>query len=170
VDEHDTVHDGPYPGALRDVLGLSIEEFHPLRENETVRLSDSRTGRIWSERVRLAGAQPVCDFTDGFDAGHPAVTRHEFGRGIAWYVATALDDLRALVARALDEAGVARPNGLPETLEVVRRGEFLFLINHGPDEARVDGVHGLSLLDGEECAGTAAVPAGDVRVVRVTGG
>ena len=30
VDEHDAVHDGPYPGPLRDVLGLTVEEFSPL--------------------------------------------------------------------------------------------------------------------------------------------
>ena len=30
VDEHDAVHEGAYPGALRDVLGLTVEEFPPL--------------------------------------------------------------------------------------------------------------------------------------------
>jgi beta-galactosidase len=39
VDEHDAVHPGPYPGALRDLLGLWIEEFHPLRRDEHVELT-----------------------------------------------------------------------------------------------------------------------------------
>jgi len=167
ADEHDTVHSGPYPGVLRDVLGLSIEEFHPLRTGETVALSGGGHGAIWSERVRPAGAAAVQLFEAGFDEGHPAITRHGLGRGVAWYVATALDDLRPLLSRALDEAGVSRPRNLPDTVEWVRRGDYVFLLNHGSRNAAVPGVCGLSLLDGESVSGTALVRAGGVKVIRV---
>ncbi|WP_449060753.1 beta-galactosidase [Planomonospora algeriensis] len=197
VDACDAVHPGPYPGALRDVLGLWVEEFHPLPEHGTVALgrpaSDApdpgipvpdgavssgpaMTGRIWSERVRLAGARAVRNFADGPDAGHPAVTCHELGAGTAWYVATALDpvpdaagrdggDLRALLAPVLDRAGVSLPEGVPDTLELVRRGERLFLLNHGDAPVTVDGVEGVELLGGTACAGTVTVPAGGAAVV-----
>ncbi|WP_319018817.1 beta-galactosidase [Microbispora sitophila] len=175
VDENDTIHPGPYPGALREVLGVAVEEFHPLREHETVTLSSSRTGpspatgRIWSERVRLTGALAVHEFADGPDAGHPAVTRHDLGAGSAWYVSTALDaesGLRGLVARVLDHAGVSRPRGLPDTLELVRRGDHVFLINHADEPATVTGVTGTGVLDGAAYDGSATVPAGGVVVVR----
>jgi beta-galactosidase len=168
ADEHDTVHNGPYPGVLRDVLGLSIEEFHPLRAGETVSLSDGGRGFLWSERVRTAGAASVVAFEAGLDAGHPAVTRHGLGAGVAWYVATALDDLRSLLSRALDEAGVCRPRNLPETVEWVRRGDYLFLLNHGERNAAVPGVRGLSLLDGGTVEGTALVRAGGVKDIRIS--
>ncbi|MFI7036088.1 beta-galactosidase [Microbispora rosea] len=180
VDENDTIHPGAYPGALREVLGVAVEEFHPLREHETVRLRPSKssgpesskpgaTGRIWSERVRLAGARAVHEFADGPDAGHPAVTRHDLGAGSAWYVSTALDagsGLRDLVAGVLDNAGVSRPRGLPDTLELVRRGDHLFLINHADAPVTVDGVTGTGVLDGAAYDGAATVPAGGVVVVR----
>ncbi|MFC7761865.1 beta-galactosidase trimerization domain-containing protein [Catellatospora bangladeshensis] len=165
VDEHDTVHPGAYPGALRDVLGLSVEEFHPLREHETVALSDGSSSRVWSERVRPAGAVSVADFASGPDAGHPAITRHELGNGTAWYVATSVDELRPVLARALDAAGVDRPRGLPETVEAVRRGAFLFLINHGDEPVTVPDVAGTDLLDGTGWAGEVTVPGGGVRVI-----
>lgn len=161
VDEHDTVH----PGALRDVLGLSIEEFHPLREHETVALSDGSNARVWSERVRPAGATPVIHFASGPDAGHPATTRHDLGRGTAWYVATNIDGLRPVLARAPDVAGVDRPRGLPDTLEAVRRGAHLFLINHGDEPVVVSDVVGVDVLDGTRCAGAATVGGGQVRIV-----
>ncbi|WP_261985708.1 beta-galactosidase [Microbispora sp. CSR-4] len=175
VDENDTIHPGPYPGGLRDVLGVAVEEFHPLREHETVTLRSpgslvpGATGRIWSERVRLAGAGAVREFADGPDAGHPAVTRHDLGAGSAWYVSTALDGesgLRDLVAEVLDHAGVSRPRGLPDTLELVRRGDHLFLINHADAPVTVDGVTGAGVLDGAAYDGSATVPAGGVVVVR----
>ncbi|MFI6320204.1 beta-galactosidase [Nonomuraea sp. NPDC050556] len=165
VDEHDTVHHGAYPGALRDVLGLSVEEFHPLRADQTVTLD--RPARIWSERVRLHGAAAVRTFGDGPDAGHPAVTRHALGAGTAWYLATAPHpaDLRALLRQVLDGAAVQRPHGLPETLELVRRGGHAFLINHADTPAQVPGITGQDLLTGAPFTGE--VPAGGVAVISV---
>lgn len=167
VDQNDAVHAGPYPGALREVLGLTIEEFHPLREHETVPLSGGDRGRFWSERVRLAGATAIQRFTGGFDAGHPAFTRHDLGSGVAWYLATAPGDLRAPLTAALDAAGVTRPRGLPDTLEHVRRGDHLFLINHADAPAAVPGVTGVDVLTGTRCDGEAVVPPGGVAVVRL---
>src|SRR5690606_41916468 len=43
-EEHDTVHPGAYPGALREVLRLSIEEAHQLREHETVAVTSGDGG------------------------------------------------------------------------------------------------------------------------------
>ncbi|KAB0576730.1 beta-galactosidase trimerization domain-containing protein, partial [Campylobacter volucris] len=69
VDEHDAVHDGAYPGALRDVLGLTVEEFSPLLAGETVRLTGADgaelTGDVWSEFVVPRGAETVWSFADG---------------------------------------------------------------------------------------------------------
>jgi beta-galactosidase len=44
------------------------------------------------------------------------------------------------------------------------RISYLFLVNHGDDEARVDAA-GLDLLDGSEHEGEAVLPPGGVRVL-----
>ncbi|WP_308169912.1 beta-galactosidase [Acrocarpospora catenulata] len=165
VNEHDTMHPGAYPGVLRDVLGLTIEEFHPLRERESVTLSAGGAARVWSERVRLTGARSDQTFSSGPDTGHPAVTRNDLGAGTAWYVATAPADLRPLLTRIVDQAGVTRPRDLPETLELVRRDRYVFLINHADIPATVPDVTGLDLLAGTPFTGQ--VPAGGVTVVRI---
>ncbi|WP_327103749.1 beta-galactosidase [Nonomuraea glycinis] len=165
VDEHDAIHPGAYPGALRELLGLSIEEFHPLREHETV-ATTAAEGRIWSERIELAGARAVQRFTAGPDAGHPAVTRHDLGAGAAWYLATApVTGLRELLCEVLDRAGVPRPRDLPDTLELVRRGRHVFLINHGDEPVTVEGVTGTGALDGARHEGSVTVAAGGVSVI-----
>ncbi|MDX3227684.1 beta-galactosidase [Streptomyces sp. ME19-01-6] len=178
VDEHDAVHPGPYPGALRDALGLTVEEFSPLIEGGRVRLTGpggaELTGDVWSEFVVPRGAETVWTYADGLAAGHPAVTRHRLGRGTAWYLSTRLapHDLATLLAPVCADAGLGDRPDLPRDVEVVHRtgdcGSYLFAINHGDTDAKVpQTVSGTELLTGERSAGHLAVPAGAVRVLRL---
>ncbi|MFF4710551.1 beta-galactosidase [Streptomyces eurythermus] len=180
VDEHDAVHEGACPGVLRDVLGLTVEEFSPLLKDQRVRLTGpdgpGPTGDVWTEFVVPRGAETVWRYADGLTAGHPAVTRHRLGRGTAWYVSTRLDiqGLDALLGRAADDAGLVPRAELPRDVEVVRRtgesGTFLFVINHTAGDTKVPlASPGTELLTGERAAGRLAVPAGAVRVVRLDG-
>ncbi|MER6750025.1 beta-galactosidase [Streptomyces fungicidicus] len=180
VDEHDAVHEGPYPGALRDVLGLTVEEFSPLLRGERVRL-DGPDGAgldadVWTEFVVPRGAETVWTYADGLTAGRPAVTRHRLGEGTAWYVSTRLgaEGLATILGRAAEDARIAPRGDLPRDVEVVRRtgesGTFLFAINHTATDAKVPlETPGTELLTGERAAGRLAVPAGAVRVVRLDG-
>ncbi|MFH9660975.1 beta-galactosidase [Streptomyces sp. NPDC017248] len=180
VDEHDAVHEGAYPGVLRDVLGLTVEEFSPLLKDERVRLTGpdgtGPTGDVWTEFVVPRGAETVWTYADGLTAGRPAVTRHRLGRGTAWYVSTRLDTqgLDAVIGRAAGDAGLAPRTELPRDVEVVRRsgetGTYLFVVNHTAGDTKVPlDTPGTELLTGERAAGRLAVPAGAVRVVRLDG-
>ncbi|MET9113243.1 beta-galactosidase [Streptomyces longwoodensis] len=180
VDAHDAVHAGAHPGALRDVLGLTVEEFSPLLPGETVRLSGpdgpELSGDVWTEFVVPRGAEPVWSYADGLTAGRPAVTRHRLGAGTAWYVSTRLghEGLDAVLGRAAEDAGITPRADLPRDVEVVRRsgtsGTYLFALNHTATDAKVPlETSGTELLTGERAAGRLAVPAGAVRVVRLDG-
>jgi beta-galactosidase len=180
VDGADQVYPGPYPGALRDVLGLTVEEWLPLRSGDQVTLSWEEAGavagraRAWAEAVRLAGAKPVAWYADGPAAGGPAVTRHELGDGQAWYVSAGTDaaTTAALLSAACAAAGITAAASpaegtpgrggaviWPRDLEIVRRRDgrrrFVTLINHGEDDAAVR-------LDGR----AVAVAGGDVLVIK----
>ncbi|MGW0564597.1 beta-galactosidase [Streptomyces sp. NPDC003016] len=176
VDEHDAVHPGAYPGALRDVLGLTVEEFSPLLAGETVRLTGADgpelTGDVWSEVVVPRGAETLWTYADGIPAGRPAVTRNRLGEGTAWYLSSRLSGthLDSVLERAGEDAGIAPRTGLPRDVEVVRRsgesGTYVFVINHTTADAKVAlDSPGTDLLTGERVAGTLTAPAGAVRVV-----
>jgi beta-galactosidase len=180
VDEHDAVHAGAYPGALRDVLGLTVEEFSPLLPDQLVRITgpdgSELTGDVWTEFVVPRGAETVGTYADGLAAGHPAVTRHRHGAGTAWYVSTRLaaQGLDALLGWAAEDAQLPSRADLPHDVEVVRRtgeaGSYVFVVNHTASEAKVPlDAAGTELLTGERAAGRLAVPAGAVRVVRLDG-
>jgi LacI family transcriptional regulator len=65
----------------RTVAFVPVEQFLPLRAGSSVRLDDDLTADVWTERLVLAGAEPVRRYLDGPAAGEPAVTRHRLGRG-----------------------------------------------------------------------------------------
>ena len=144
VDADDQVYPGPYPGALRDVLGLTVEEWRPLRAGDHVSLTweepglpldaagprpfravsrivpagePAGTADAWTEAVILAGAKPVAWYVDGPSAGGPAVTRYDLGEGHAWYVSARTDasTTAAVLEAACACAGVAAPGHQPES-------------------------------------------------------
>jgi beta-galactosidase len=174
VDENLHVHLGGYPGAFRDWLGVSVEEFYPLRKGEQVVLDDDSIADTWTELVHLDGAMAVTTYKDGPLPGLPAVTRHEHGAGTAWYIGTKVDQdaLNRLVKDALRAAKVKPPVPtvtLPAGVEVMRRsgdsGSFLFVINHGNETAHVLA-KGHDLVANRPAAGTLSLRPGAVAVVR----
>jgi beta-galactosidase len=177
VDEHDHVRLGGYPGAFRDLLGVRTEEFAPLREGDTVRLSggvlDSTTADVWTEHLHAEGAEVESRYDDGPLAGVPALTRRRVGQGTAWYLATRTDPTgtAALVRRLCADAGVALHEH--PGVEVVRRhGEaatYLFVINHTDGAVEIPA-RGIDLVSGMDCGETVKIGAGGVAVVREGGG
>ena len=175
VDEHDHVRLGGYPGAFRELLGVRVEEFHPLLAGETVTLvgDEGRTGAadVWIEDLHLAGAESVLACADGPRTGTPAVTRHAAGSGVAWYVATRTD--RETTDRLLRDvcagAGVTPEAAAPPGVEVVRRRDaestYLFVLNHTDAPASVPA-DGTDLVTGAPVAGTVDLAPGGVAVVR----
>ncbi|HEV2782253.1 MAG TPA: beta-galactosidase [Actinophytocola sp.] len=167
VDANDAVHPGPHPGALRDLLGLTVEEFRPLRSDESVHLDNGATADTWTELITPRGATPILSYLDGPAAAAPAVTRHPVGGGVAWYVSTRLraGDLDDVLRRACADAGLAPRDDLPADLELVRRGPFRIAINHADQDAKLPAT-GTELLTGSPCDGLLHIPAGEVRVIR----
>lgn len=176
LDDH--VRLGGYPGAFRDLLGVRVEEFFPLRVGETVRLAGELegtgidgTGSVWSEDARLAGAEAVLTYASGPIAGRPAVTRREVGRGVAWYLGTLPDDptLGALLDRVTTEARVSPAAEVPAGVEVVRRRSadtsWLFVLNHTDTDATV-AVTGHDLVSSTDVGPSTTVAARSVAVVR----
>ncbi|MFS0703584.1 beta-galactosidase [Cellulomonas sp. 179-A 9B4 NHS] len=181
VDEHDAVHAGGFGAPLRDVLGLTVEEFLPLRAGATTRLAWTHGGErelpsaLWQDDLVLEGADVVATYLDGPAAGGPAITRNTVGAGTAWYVSTALDvdALAPVLAAVYADAGITPP-GLPEDLEVVTRhgveADYVVAVNHSDDDAKVPVTEGVELRSGTPVAGALDLPAGAVAVVRVPHG
>jgi beta-galactosidase len=170
-DHDDHVRLGGYPGAFRDLLGVRVEEFFPLRPGETVELSGGGSGTEWSEDARVTDADVVLAYAGGPLTGRPAVTRRRVGDGQAWYLGTLPDDetLGSLLHDVTTAAGVGRVAEVPPGVEVVRRraGErtWLFVLNHTTEDGDVE-VTGHDLVTDTAVGPVHRVAAGAVAVVR----
>ena len=145
VDEHDHVWLGGYPGALRDLLGIRIEEFGPLLDDETAGLDNGSAGTLWTDRIDLTGpdTEVLVSYKTGEHAGRPAVTRRAVGTGSAAYVSTRLGaaGIAPVLGDLLDRAGVASelPAEVRGRVELAVRGDFRFLINRTDEPVEVEG-------------------------------
>ncbi|MFJ3984242.1 beta-galactosidase [Streptomyces fungicidicus] len=144
ADQDDRIRPGGMDARLRELFGIrTLHEWWPLEPGETAECGGGLRGTLWSEELEPDGtADETVPYRGGELDGLPAVLR----KGRAWYVSTLPEPeaLRALLGRAAAGAGV-RPvlDGLPDGVEAVRRGELLFLLNHGrePVTAEVPGTH-----------------------------
>ncbi|GAB2570053.1 beta-galactosidase [Paractinoplanes abujensis] len=162
VDPDDRVRLGGYPGAFRDLLGVVSEEFAPLLPGQSVALASGGQATVWTERLRTTTAEVVEAYADG----KPAVTRNQYGAGLAWYVATVLEP--AGLQNVLRQAVGDRTGGTSDIEIVRRRGDgrdYVFVVNHGGKDIE-HPITGTELVTGQSVTASVLVPAGAVRVVR----
>ncbi|NUW36167.1 beta-galactosidase [Nonomuraea sp. SMC257] len=175
VDEDDHVWLGGYPGALRDLLGIRIEEFGPLLDDERVDLDLGVPGTLWSDRIDVtdSGVKVVAAYTSGDHAGRPAITTRPVGTGSASYVSTRLgaEGLAPVLAHLLATSGVRSelPAAVAGAVELAVRtdgeADYWFLINRTDRAVAVDGVAG-EVLRGPSLAADLTLGPRQVCVLR----
>ena len=164
VDEHDLVITGGYPGKLRDILGIWVEETDALPSY--MKNSFSWNGKDYDcglicDIMHMENAQALACYAKDFYEGTPVLSKNEFGKGHAYYVATrAGQDFYAdFLKKVLEEQGVEpvfKPcKGVEITLRRKEETNFLFFLNHNPQETvLIAEKPGTDLLTGKEyCPG-----------------
>jgi beta-galactosidase len=162
VDEDSNAYLMDAPGPLGPLFGIRVEEtdsaepgvVHPVHLTGPDGDLTAGAGLVFEVLVP-EGAEVVGTYGAEFYAGTPAVTRHTFGDGEAWYVATGLDDagLAHVVRRVLDRHGLVGPYADADDVEIAVRAtasrRFAFVLNHAT-EVREVAAHasGTDLLTG----------------------
>lgn len=179
TNETDIVYLQGAPGPWRKLLGIWVEETdarEPGFENTVVWPGGFECkATIICDRIHLEGAEKVAYYGHDFYADEPAITRHGFGSGTAYYVATHLDPdgIRHVVASICDHIGLSSPLGyVPEGLEVTVRvredGERqLYVLNHSEaaHECVVPFGTAIDLITDEPFVGSFGIAPGEVRIL-----
>ena len=178
VEEHDLVLPGGYPGELKDLLGIWVEENDALgseEENSFYYEGECYPARILCDLMHLEGAEAVSLYNDDFYRKTPVITRNAYGKGSAWYVGTCSSSrfYKKLLRSIFLEAGVSgafpAPAGVEAAIRKNEKGETLFLLNHTNDTAKIvlnDDYQ--NLLNGERYrkGSSLLIKAKDVMILR----
>jgi beta-galactosidase len=179
VDNCDHVLPGRIPVPFHEMLGLWVEEFVAYQETQTnvVETVDGPTCscELWSDIIHLTGAEALGRYREDFFAGRPAITRHHFGKGMAYYLGTALaaDGLAWLLKQVCMDAGVEPTLQVPAGIEVTRRSDgthtWLFILNHGGEAVRVAlPAQAVDLISGRTLPSMLALEPQGVAVLQIT--
>ncbi|BAR01429.1 beta-galactosidase [Bifidobacterium catenulatum DSM 16992 = JCM 1194 = LMG 11043] len=153
-DEKDHVWLGGFPGSIRDVVGVRVEEFMPMGDDfpgvpSRLGLSNGAVAHDIADVIgSVDGTATVLEtFKDdpwtGMD-GAPAIVAHTFGEGRSVYVGARLgrDGIALSLPEILDSLGMAETGGNDgRVLRVEREGadgsRFVFSFNRTHETVRV---------------------------------
>ena len=127
VNESDNVHLGGYPGPLRELAGVWVEEIDALapEQTNTITFTDGTrmTCNLLCDLMHLEGAQLLASYDENFYAGMPAITKNTFGKGCTYYIGTNMgqEGIDKVLKMATQQAGVHPVVKEPTALEVVCR-------------------------------------------------
>jgi len=146
VDESSLVYEGGFLAPLKKVLGIRSEELDVLVPGQTnrVEMAENELGLVGSfevadfcELIHCDNAKVIGTYGQEFYAGRPALTVNQFGKGLAYYVASrnesAFNDafLRALARQAgiNPVTDATLPNGVTAQARTNGKTEFVFMLN-----------------------------------------
>lgn len=184
VNENDLVTVGGYPGELRKMLGIWVEEIDALfpdQKNKIVlkdkfgKLQGSYECGMLCDLLHTEGAEVIAEYGEDFYKGMPAVTRHTFGKGEAYYVATDPEQgfLDELIEKITTDKGIHPNLSAPSGVEVSRRVKdgisYLFVLNHNTEAVSYDlgQLEAEDLISGSQLSGMVSIEGRDVQILEV---
>lgn len=182
VGQSDNVHLGGYPGPLKKLAGVWVEEIDALapgQYNEVVMSSGEKYScSLLCDLMHLEGAQSLGTYAEDFYQGMPAVTRNCFGEGFAYYVGTRMskEGLSFILDKAAADAAVESVGQETEGLEIVCRqtedSRIYFVMNFENQERRMPLwlCHNRDLLSGEMVSEDTMLRKYDVYIIQIRNG
>lgn len=145
VNESDNVYLGGYPGPLKDVTGIWVEESDAVVPGQKITVEmdgkDYDTS-LMCDLIHPNKAKVLAKYSSEFYAGTPAVTENQYGKGKAWYVGTKLNHegltqlFNHIVLQANIESLVCDSHKLEVTKRITNDGKELYFVLNMSNEER----------------------------------
>ncbi|OMD04088.1 beta-galactosidase [Paenibacillus sp. FSL R5-0636] len=143
-DERGQCYMRPFPGAAKDLCGITVEEFTMVkgsRQPTTISWSGAAEVVTGADdfndilKIEEASVEVMAVYASDYYAGKPAVTRNRRGKGEVWYYGAVFNEQAAAeIINLMDLQSPADWLELPEEVELqVRTGassSYAFLLNY----------------------------------------
>jgi len=174
---------GPLPGSLTDVFGMTIEEYTGLPANGTVKMKsvegelgaqNTTTGRNWAEILKPKEAKASVYYETGMYRRKPAVAINYFGEGAAVYIGTFPDEgfysvlVDWLIRKKKIEPVLPSADGFEAAERSSPDHKVVFALNHSEKAVKIscNGNEFEDLISGEKVEGFLKIRGLDARILR----
>lgn len=147
ADQSDNVHLGGYPGPLRELAGVWVEEIDALfpdQKNEVIFEDGTKHScGLVCDLMHLERAESLAEYRKDFYAKMPAVTKNQYGKGSVYYIGTDIEaeGLAKILELSMADAKVAPVITEETELEITcRSGEdcrYYFVINFKDEQIKI---------------------------------
>ncbi|GKU24523.1 beta-galactosidase [Clostridium folliculivorans] len=182
VNENDLVTLGGYPGELRKVLGIWVEEIDALFPhmknsikvvNKSTNLSDEYSCGMLCDILHLEGAEALALYGSDFYKDFPVITENKFGKGKAYYIASDPEELfiNDFIQQVCNEKNISSNFENIEGVEITERVKgdckYIFILNHNEYsvEIKLDKNVYVDLLTGEKKLGLVTIDSKDLLIL-----
>ncbi|MEN2983654.1 MAG: beta-galactosidase [Dictyoglomaceae bacterium] len=186
VDENDLVILGGYPGLLRKILGIWVEEFDALppdMKNEIVIQNEFK--KEFSEEtyecnlvfdvihLENNSTKAIGVYKKDYYKGYPCVTVNKYGNGYAYYIGTfpSMKFLKEFVRYIMRTHGISElfkdiPYGIEITQRIKNGKTFTFVLNHTEEIKKINiGTKKKDLLSGRIMEGETEIHPREVLIL-----
>ena len=152
VNENDAVFKGGYPGPLKELLGIEVEEFSPMAKGEknSIKLTKKIKGLknkytcdLWGEVIHKKTARDIAVFTDDYYSNMSVVTENIYGKGKVYYIGTQPEEAfyENFLRSVLKEKNISPVYNTPRNVQAAKRIKdgkvYIFLLNHGDEKETI---------------------------------
>lgn len=179
VDQSDNVHLGGYPGPLRELAGVWVEEIDalaPEQSNEVI-FDDGTKAKcgLVCDLMHLEGAESLAKYGSDFYKGMPAATKNKYGNGVTYYIGTDIEEegLNKILGMAVESADVNPVISEKSELEITCRKadnhSFYFVMNFTDKDLQVPSslAGNMDMLTGEKVKEEEILSKYDVKLILV---
>jgi len=150
TDERDLVTQDGYPGELRELCGIWVEETDALLADHSngFVIKDGALKGTWKAEllcdiIHPEGAEVIAVYESDFYSGTPALCKNNFGKGQVWYFGARPEQtlLDRFTKFAADKCGI-KPvfpaiKGIEATQRVKDEKAFTFVMNHNKTDTMI---------------------------------
>jgi beta-galactosidase len=182
ADEENRCIFGDYPGPLKKVLGIRVEETDALRpEEENLIVMKETSGMkektyacsFLCDLIYPEGAETLAVYGKDFYEGVACLTKNNYGKGRAYYIGTQAEPafLKEWIQKICEECGITSlyetSEGVELTNRVSEKADLVFVINNSQKEGWIDLKEERlkNLLTQTEVTGKVSLKAEDVLVL-----
>lgn len=165
--ENSLAHEGGFPGLLKELTGIWVEDMDALNDGEHVlsnwiegigqqrkkgivairtlenalSLKNTYEGHTFCDQIHLEGATALAVYDGEFYKGNPCITQNEFGQGYVYYMGVRTnDDFKKDFYEGLSrklQINKSLDGVISENIIVEERGGFIFVMNFSGEERKI---------------------------------